>query len=497
MSKRRGRVAVFIGVAMALTGLAVLGPATAQPVPYSRTQAPASTQPIRVRLDAGQEALLRRTLDEAHLHGFPEGLFTPRTRDQDALVAATLRYAKAVRTGRLRGPGFRQDWGLRPPPYDPAPEFARAVASNDLERWLATLPPPYTGYQTLQGGLARYRDIQARGGWGQMPAVELKLGATGPMVEALYVRLAQEDAQLTGDVARVPAPLPGAAPRPGAMAPGTPVFDRELEEALKRAQRRFGIQPTGTLGPATRTALNTPVERRIEQILANMERWRWLPQELPSHRIQVNIAAAVLTVFEDDAPVMSMRAVTGKPGDETPMLHSRIDGIVLNPPWNVPAGIAARELFPKGRAYLAANGFKVIPTGNGGSRLQQAPGPGSALGLIKFDFPNPYAVYLHDTPSKGRFASYSRLASHGCVRLEKPVALARHVLKDDPYWTPAQIDATIAAGKTVRANVAEPVDVFLLYWTAYVTPDGGVNFRADPYGWDTLLMQRIAAQGNV
>lgn len=481
-------------VAMALTGLlalTALGPAAAQPVPYrpAAGAVPATVNPLLITPTPEQAVLLRRALDQAYLHGFERGAFTPRGDDSASLIAATLRYAKAVRTGRLQLAGFRQDWGLRPPPYDPAPGLAQAVAQNRVQAWLDGLPPPYYGYQTLQTGLAQYRQIKADGGWTPLAEVDLKPGATGPLVEALRARLAIEDREVPAQSATVP--VPGAAPG----APETPVYDAVLTEAVKRAQRRFGQQPTGLFTAGVRTALNVPVDRRIDQIQANMERWRWLPQVLPEHRIQVNIAAAVLTVFQGDDPVMSMRAVTGRPGAETPMLHSSIDNIVLNPPWNVPSSIASRELFPKGRAYLASAGFKVIPTGNGGYRLQQQPGPNSALGLIKFDFDNPYAVYLHDTPSKGRFASYSRLASHGCVRLEKPLALARHVLAGDPFWTPEQIDATIASGQTTRAEVARPIDVFLLYWTAYVTPDGGVNFRADPYGWDSLLMQKIAAQG--
>ncbi len=164
-----------------------------------------------------------------------------------------------------------------------------------------------------------------------------------------------------------------------------------------------------------------------------MERWRWLPAELPAHRVQVNIAAAVLTVFDADKPVMSMRAVTGRPGDETPMLSSTIHSIVLNPPWNVPSSIATKELWPKEHAhpgYLKAHGFSVIGTG-AGSRLQQSP-KRSALGKVKFDFANPYGVYLHDTPTQGTFDRNSRLASHGCVRLAHPVALAKLMLQDDP-----------------------------------------------------------------
>ena len=476
MGRRVGAVAsIFLGLA----ALSALGPAAAQPL-----RGPAAPGPINPSPD--QAAQLRRALDNAPAHGFSPGAFNPRGNDNTALVAATLRYAKAVHSGRLPASGFRDDWDLRPEPFDPAPGLAAAVANNRVQAWLNSLPPPYTGYQALQRGLIQYRDIQASGGFSPMPQVDLKPGAVGPMVELLRARLAQEDRAVPASVAMTPAGAP-------AGAPATPVYNEDMTEAVKRAQRRFGQQPTGVFSDGLRFQLNVPVERRLDQILANMERWRWLPQQLPEHRVQVNIAAAVLTVVEGDQPTMSMRAVTGKPGSETPMLRSTINGIVLNPPWNVPAGIARNELLPKGRGYLASAGFRILPGGG----LQQAPGPGSALGLIKFDFPNRYAVYLHDTPSKGRFSSYSRLASHGCVRLEKPMALARHILAGDPKWTPEQIDATIAGGKTTRAVVQRPVEVFLLYWTAYVTPDGGVNFRSDPYGWDTLLMQRIAAQGAV
>jgi murein L,D-transpeptidase YcbB/YkuD len=493
-SVKRGKGFGAVAIALSwLMAVSVLGPASAQPIPYrpdATARQAATTPPLPINPSPEQVALMRQALDGAYLHGFARGAFTPRGDDAGSVVAATLRYAKAIRTGRLAVSGFRQDWGLRPPPYDPRAGLSQAVSQGQVKAWLDALPPPYYGYQTLQDGLARYRAIQDAGGWTPLAEADLKPGSTGPLVEALRARLALEDNEVPAEVARAAPPATAAA---GTL--GQPLYDAALTEAVKRAQRRFGQQPTGAFTAGVRVALNVPVERRIEQIQANMERWRWLPQVLPQRRIQVNIAAAVMSVFEGDDPVMSMRAVTGRPGDETPMLHSTISGVVLNPPWNVPAGIAARELFPKGSAYLASAGFKVLPTGNGGYRLQQQPGPNSALGLFKFDFENPYAVYLHDTPSKSRFASYSRLASHGCVRLEKPRALARYILAGDPYWTPEQIDATVAAGKTVRAEVRRPIDVFLLYWTAYVTPDGGVNFRADPYGWDSLLMQKIAAQG--
>ena len=252
---------------------------------------------------------------------------------------------------------------------------------------------------------------------------------------------------------------------------------------------------TGTLA-----ALNVPIAVRIDQINANMERWRWLPPVLPSDRIQVNIAAAVLTLFKNDQPFLSMKAVTGRPGDETPMLQSQIFSIVFNPPWNVPPEIATKELWPKERAhpgYLAKHDFRVVDSGNGAVRLQQRAGSQAALGHVKFDFNSRYGVYLHDTPSHGTFAKYTRQESHGCVRLERPVVLAKVLMQGDPVWTPDMIDQTIAQGdNTVRTPIPTPIAVFLLYWTAFVGADGAANFRADPYGWDTVLMQRIAAAAN-
>jgi murein L,D-transpeptidase YcbB/YkuD len=275
----------------------------------------------------------------------------------------------------------------------------------------------------------------------------------------------------------------------------SPVFDQALADAVIRAQKRYGQEPDGIVHKATLAALNVPISARIDQINANMERWRWLPAVLPSDRIQVNIAAAVLTLFRDDAPLLSMRAVTGRPGDETPMLQSQISSIVLNPPWYVPASIAQKELWPKERAhpgYLARNDFEVVSNGDT-TRIIQKAGPKAALGHVKFDFANKYGVYLHDTPTHGTFARYTRQASHGCVRLEKPVVLAKTVMDGDPQWTPEVIDQTIASGDTVRAQMSKPLAVFLLYWTAFVGADGQANFRADPYGWDSVLMQRIDA----
>ena len=392
---------------------------------------------------------------------------------KDELVRAALDHARAVHAGRLSEADFQRDWGLRPPAYDPTPAFADAVRQDRIAAWFASLPPPYAGYDGLRKGLQNYRSIAAAGGWSPLASgPDFTLGATGSRVIALRKRLAAEDKDVStsGDK-----------------------FDAGLLDAVRRAQRRYGLNPSGIVSTQTLAALNVSATDRVRQIMANMERWRWLPQDLPRDRIQVNIAAAVLTVFDGDTPVQSMRAVTGRPGDETPMLSSTIHSIVINPPWNVPTSIATKELWPKEKAnpgYLRRNGFKVI----GGTRLQQQAGDQSALGRFKFDFANDYSVYLHDTPSRAKFASFSRLSSHGCVRLEKPAELANLLLKGDPAWTPEMVAAAVAKGETVRARLVKPVSVYLLYWTAFASGNGQMNFRADPYDWDGILASKIEAR---
>jgi murein L,D-transpeptidase YcbB/YkuD len=452
-------------------------PAPVQPTLVQPPVVP-TLPPIRIpRLSAAQEATLTSWLADVAAPGLARtNPAATATLTGDALVAEALDRARAIHAGRLDTTDFLTVWALRPAAYDPTRSFADAVAGNQLQSWIVNLAPPYAGYDGLRRGLVNYRAIKDNGGWRAIPAgPALSMGQTDARVLALRQRLAVEDRDVS--------------------VKGT-TFDAPLRDAVQRAQRRYGLNPTGSAGAETLAALNVGVDDRIGAIMANMERWRWLPAELPTHRIQVNIAAAVLTVFEGDRPVKSMRAVTGRPGDETPMLQSNIRSIVINPPWNVPTSIATRELWPKERAnkgYLAKHGFKIIGTPATGQRLQQAAGATSALGRLKFDFDNSFSVYLHDTPSRAKFSSYSRLASHGCVRLEKPVELAELVLKDDPKWTGDAVQAAIDAGPTQRVALPQQVAVYLLYWTAFASGNGQMNFRDDPYGWDKLLASKIEA----
>lgn len=452
---------------------------------------PTDSAPLR----PDQIALLRQALAQAPAQGFADKAFTPpgldallqspdpaaRQRGEAMLKGAILKYASAVHRGRLKDSEFDDEWGLRPAPYNPEPDLAGALAQNTLAPWLASLPPRFAGYRQLVKALADYRAIAAKGGWQTLPdGPVVKPGGSDSRIPALRVRLAAEDS--TAPLA----PAKAAAPN---------VLDGPTVLALKTFQSRHGLDPNGALDKPTLASLNQPVAQRILQIMANMERWRWLPQTLSPDRVQVNIAGSVLTFYKADQPVLSMRTASGKPDDHTPMLGSEIKSIVFNPPWNVPESIARKELYPKERAhpgYFAREDIHIIKTADG-QRLQQAAGPKSSLGLVKFDFDNRYGVYLHDTPSRGAFARRGRMVSHGCVRLEKPQALAAMLLEGDGGWNQALITSTIQAGDTKRVLLVKPVEVLLFYWTAFAGPDGAMNFTSDPYNWDHELLQRIAS----
>jgi murein L,D-transpeptidase YcbB/YkuD len=470
-------------------------PEGAQQQPAPETVPPAAPTAPAPGLRTDQAGALLDALANVEAEGFSKGEFTPegldalmrstrasdRDRAEALLESAILDYARAQHGGRLAPSAFDKNWGLRPAPYDPRPEFAAAVAADGLGPWLESLPPPSDRYRGLRAALSSLRKIRASGGWGEVPwGGALKPGDNGTRVLALRRRLAAEEA----DLADAPAPA---------------VFDEPLEAALRRFQHNVGLNQTGVMDAQTLNRLNIPLARRIRQIEANMERWRWYPRALPATRIEANIAAEEMDAFVGGEIALEMRAAPGRPDDQTPILASAVGSVVFDPPWNVPASIAKKELWPKEAAhpgYLAAHGYKVLVSGSGDEtsrRIVQPFSAKSSLGRVKFDFPNAFAVYLHDTPSRAAFGRTSRAVSHGCVRLQRPQELAELLFKGDEDWPPERIAAAMAAGKTVRAALPAATPIFLMYWTAFIDVKGRVNFRDDVYGWDEELMGLIDA----
>ncbi len=279
---------------------------------------------------------------------------------------------------------------------------------------------------------------------------------------------------------------------------------------MRRFQKWHGLAVDGVVGPATLAALNVSVEKRIRQIEVNLERWRWLPQELGARHILVNIAGFELNVIENGQPVMTMRVVMGKEERPTPVFSGALTYLVVCPYWQVPSTIAVKDKLPQIRkdpGYLTRKKIKVFQGGeainprtinwsevtakNFNYRFRQDPGPKNALGRVKFVFPNPFSVILHDTPDRELFTRNVRTFSSGCIRVEKPIELAEYVMHGDPQWTREKILATINKWVERTVWLPEPIPVHLLYFTAWVDAEGMTHFRDDIYGRDKRLDEAL------
>jgi L,D-transpeptidase YcbB len=399
------------------------------------------------------------------------------------LTDAFLRYASDVGQGRLDPAAVNPYWAQRARPMDAAALLREAVDSRDVEEALRGLLPRSPQYAALREALARYRAIEEKGGWPALvaPRRPWRAGQRAPEVAALRARLAVE-----GD-------LPAAAR--GARAE---VFDEAMAAAVKRFQLRHGLEPSGAVDRPTVAALNVPAAERVRQIELNLERWRWLSPALEDRFVLVNIAGFELHAFDGGRDALRMRVVTGSAArTPTPVFGRPMTHVVFRPFWNVPTSIAEDEIMPavlRDRGYLRRRNMELVP-GDGGPQLRQRPGPGNALGLVKFLLPNPFGVYLHDTPEDGLFARARRDKSHGCVRVERPFELARWALAGAPEWTPARIRAAMARGGEQHVALPAPLPVFITYLTAWADEGGVTRFFPDVYEHDQAqlrLLERTA-----
>ena len=369
-----------------------------------------------------------------------------------------------------------------------------ALDSGDISGVVARARLDHPTYQGLRRALARYREVAAAGGWQMLPAgPTLELGATDPRVPILRQRL-----MAMGDLQDFPVAAAEA-------------VDRPLEEAVRRFQARHGLAVDGRVGPATRAALNVPVDQRIAQLRVNLERARWVLRLDPADVIDVDIAGFSVERLEHGAVTWRSRAIVGQPFRQTPVFADTITYIEFNPTWTVPRSILTKDIIPRIRRnpeYLAEQGFYVVDRDGtrvplevatlaaleGGSfpwTLVQRPGPLNALGRMKFMFPNQFAVYLHDTPSRGLFGQPARTFSSGCIRVEDSLGLAELLLASNPGWDRARIEAVIARDETVRVDLDRPMPVRLLYRTADIGADGAVRFRDDVYDRDPPLLAAL------
>jgi murein L,D-transpeptidase YcbB/YkuD len=291
----------------------------------------------------------------------------------------------------------------------------------------------------------------------------------------------------------------------------TDEFDGSLERAVYQFQLRHGLQADGIAGPETLATMNIPIDQRIGQIRANMERLRWISRQLPKEYLLVDIAGFSVKQYSDGKENWSTRAVVGKPFRATPVFRSSMTHIVLNPSWTVPPTILAEDFLPlfrvdstqlkkKNLSVIDNSGHEVDPATidwtsatrkNFRYQLRQRPGPGNALGRIKFMFPNDYFVYLHDTPSKNLFGSSSRAYSSGCIRIEKPLELATLLLQKNNGWNYQRLLSALGNGQTRTIKLDWQIPVLLMYFTAEALDENRILFRNDLYNRDRTIIDAL------
>jgi murein L,D-transpeptidase YcbB/YkuD len=332
-----------------------------------------------------------------------------------------------------------------------------------------------SAYSLLRQQLSVYYVIAQKGGWQPVTgSIKLKKGTSSPVVSAIKKRLG-----LTGDYSTTDT---------------SALFSDSLEAAIKNYQQRAGFQPNGIITDSIIRVMNVPAEKRIEQIILNMNRALWMPAAKDSNIIQVNIPSFMLSAYEGSTRVFDMPVVVGKEGTNTMMFTGDLNEIVFSPYWNIPASIVQNEILPamkKDKTYLQKHHMEIVSGNDSLPTIRQLPGADNSLGKAKFLFPNSYDIYFHDTPHKELFEKKNRALSHGCIRLANAEKMAGYLLRDQKEWMPEKINTAMNSGKEQRVSLSKPVPVFITYYTAWIDENGGLNFRDDVYGHDKKTGSRL------
>ncbi|CAA6820316.1 MAG: Unknown protein [uncultured Sulfurovum sp.] len=389
--------------------------------------------------------------------------------------------------------GMAADWVINTPKYD----IANMLLQHRTSYIVASTTPSSFNYIALSNELSRLRSVQKKGGWKKIPASsQLRYGKSGKQVKDLIERLKSE-----GDYT---------------CQANSDKYGPCLKKAVKQFQKRHGLSQSGTINKSTRKKLNLSVNWKIKKILLNLDRIKRLPDQAEDRYIMVNIPDFRLYYKENGNTELSMRVIVGDKKHHTPIFSNKVSFIVLNPYWLIPDSIVQKEMIPgilKNPDFLAQRGYevrknyalkrppmdtskidwaKVLRTGQTKKyKFMQPPGPRNALGKIKFKFPNQFAVYLHDTPTKKLFNSYPRAFSHGCIRIAEPNALLATFAKHERSVNYSH-SKQILKGKTKKQlNLATPVPVHIIYLTARVKSDGLVHYLPDVYAYDAKQSRSI------
>lgn len=402
-----------------------------------------------------------------------------------------LDFGRHLLSGRIDPSRVSDDWFIRTRRASVDSALRESASAGNIREALQRFAPSFPDYQVLTEARNRYAAIAEGGGF---PRVEgpIRPGATGKAVEALVARLVAE-----GDL-------------DSSRAAG--VYDSTVARAVASFRARYGLPESGGVDRAMLAAMNVSAERRMRQIELNLERLRWLPNELGARHVTVNIPDFHLHAYDGGREVLTMRVIVGDEYDgSTPVFADTMNQVVFRPYWNVPAGIATEEILPlvqENEAYLARNQYEVVPR-DGGEPLdprsvdwedldstnfpyliRQKPGPANALGLVKFLFPNRFDIYMHDTPGDHLFQRQKRALSHGCIRLEHPDRFAAYALDGSGNWDATRIRQAMNAEESQEVRLERPVPVFILYLTAFAR-DGRVHFRPDLYDIDSRGIERL------
>jgi L,D-transpeptidase YcbB len=421
------------------------------------------------------------------------------------LFASASALAQTETTGQVGAakPSAAAPAGTTPATANPAntaaPKAATTPASTPDSRSAAALAlshePTFDegSAQRIKDAALSYSDLAVRGGWPSLPAdANFTLGTQGPNDELLRKRLIA-----SGDLAADKA---------------SGAFDQDLADAVKRFQARHGLAPTGMMTPRTIAAMNVSVQKRIRQLEASLERLQNTNFSFGQRYVVVNIAAAFAEAVENDVVVRRYRVIVGKTEKPSPTLTAEITGVVLNPTWTVPSSIAKTEIsahMRKDPTYLSRMHMEVLDahdnpidphsvdwsgTHTPNFTVRQQNGTFNALGAVKIDMPNSYSVYMHDTNQRNLFSDDYRFDSHGCSRVDNVRDLAAWLLKDQPKWSRAAIDAEIATGQHLEVAMAKKVPVAWIYLTAWMTKDQTIQFRTDVYNQDEQLLEATAEE---
>lgn len=363
-----------------------------------------------------------------------------------------------------------------------------ALASNDISNELNMLAPRYRAYWMMKEELAFFLDLNEQLWPAILSDISIKPGESNQLLPKIRERLIKLRYKLSDSISMT--------------------FDAELEKQLKMFQKDWGLNTDGVIGKATLEDLNSMPYKLISQLKVNMERFRWLPIQLSEKYIIINIANFKLDLIAGTDTLISMRAIVGKEPRKTPVFNEKITYIVFCPSWTIPQTILKNDVIPellKGPEYLEKKNMKLLR--HDGSELaysdidwstisktnfpysvRQKPGPGNSLGQVKFMFPNTYDVYIHDTPSRELFSRDNRAFSSGCIRVENPFDLAVLLLSDTPEWSSANIRNAMQQDREQSVRLKIPVDVVLIYLTAWTDGTDRIQFRKDVYLRDEIVL---------